>query len=66
METLNELENSIARLSAEDYKKFRDWFMEYEHQKWDVKLEADIKNNKLDAFAKAALQDFNDGKYSIL
>ena len=66
MKTVNELENSITGLSAEDYKKFRDWFWEYEHQTWDAKLEADIKNNKLDALANAALQDFKDGKYSTL
>ena len=66
METLHQLENSIARLSTDDYKKFRDWFWEYEHQKWDAKIETDIANHKLDALVKAALQNFKDGNYSTL
>lgn len=64
METLNELENSIVGLSAEDYKRFRDWFFGYEQQKLDTKIEADVNNNKLDALAKTALQDFRKNVYS--
>lgn len=66
METLNELENSIIRLSAEEYKKFRDWFWEYEQERWDAKIEKDIEDKKLDTLANAALKNFKDGKYSTL
>lgn len=66
METLHQLENSIAGLSPDDYQKFRDWFWEHEQQKWDVQIESDIKDNKLEAFANAALQDYKDGRYSSL
>ena len=66
MEALHELENSIAGLSADNYKKFRDWFWEYEQQKWDAKIEADLVDKKLDIFANAALQNFKEGKFSKL
>ena len=66
METLQELENSVAALSTSDYKKFRDWFWKQENQKWDAKIESDIKDNKLEALAGKALQDFKDGRHSNL
>ena len=66
MQTLHELENLVARLSADDFVKFRNWFLEYEQAKWDARIEEDIKNNKLDVFADKALQDFRNGKHSTL
>ncbi len=58
METLHELENSVAGLSSDDYKKFRDWFWEHEQQKWDAQIEKNIAENKLDSLVNKALQDY--------
>ena len=35
MTHLSEIENSIAKLHGDDFIKFREWFWEYENEKWD-------------------------------
>ena len=66
MAELLEIENAVAKLSPLDFKQFREWFSEYENQKWDKQIEADINSNKLLSLSEQAIEDFNGGKFTKL
>ncbi|MFM2326511.1 MAG: hypothetical protein RIR31_713 [Bacteroidota bacterium] len=66
MKTLSEIEQSVAKLQENDFAKFRQWFWEYENEKWDNRIEKDIADKKLDTLASKALSDYNTGKFKSL
>lgn len=66
MQKLTELEDSISKLSDNEYSEFRQWFWEFENERWDAEIKKDIASKKLDAFAEQAIQDFKQGKYKPL
>lgn len=66
MEKLSQLETSVSELSNDEYSQFRQWFWQHENERWDEQLEKDIEDNKLNSFAKQALEDFKQGKYKSL
>jgi hypothetical protein len=66
MDNLLKLEDSVTKLSMVDFKQFREWFFEYENEKWDNAIASDIESNKLASLAKQAIQDFKDGKFAKL
>jgi hypothetical protein len=57
-----ELEHSVAQLPEGDFAKFRNWFWEYENEKWDARIEKEITENKLEEMAEKAIADFKSGK----
>lgn len=63
---LTELENSVLQLSVSEYERFREWFWEYENERWDKKIEKDISEKKLEVLANTALKDFKEGNYKVL
>lgn len=64
--TLNELENAVAGLSAEDLARFRAWFVEFDSAAWDRQLEQDVAAGKLDSLADEALREHKSGDTSEL
>jgi hypothetical protein len=62
MKDLEELEQRIQNLPAEDLAKFRDWFMEFDQRLWDRQIEADSKAGKLHGLISEALADYKAGK----
>ena len=66
MKNLSEIEQSVAKLQENDFAKFRQWFWEYENEKWDKRIEQDIADKKLDTLASKALSDYNTGKFKSL
>ena len=66
MKNLSEIEQSVTQLPEGDFAKFRQWFWEYENEKWDARIDKDIAGKKLDALAQKALSDYNTGKYKTL
>lgn len=64
--TLNDLENAVTSLSADELARFRAWFMEYDAEAWDRQIEDDVKNGKLDALADEALRAHRAGKTTEL
>ncbi|MGF2412170.1 hypothetical protein [Ferruginibacter sp.] len=66
MKNLSEIEQTVSQLPDDDFAKFRQWFWEYETEKWDARIEKDIAHKKLDGLANKALDDFNNGKYKSL
>jgi hypothetical protein len=54
MTRLEELEKAVATLPAEEYGKFRHWFLECDEEKWDRQIEADSNSGKLDFLMREA------------
>lgn len=55
MSSLQHIESQIIALPEPDLRKFRSWFDEFDAQRWDHSLSADINNGKLDSQAAEAL-----------
>ena len=64
--TLNDLENAVTGLSSDELARFRAWFVEFDSDAWDRRLEEDVKSGKLDALAEEALQAHRAGKTTEL
>jgi len=64
MKRLKKLEQEVESLSPEEAAEFRSWFFEYDWEKWDEELEADVKAGKLDALAGEAKRDYEAGRTS--
>jgi len=62
MTTVQIVENEIEKLSAAELSEFRLWFAEYDSDAWDIQIESDAANGKLDAFAKEAIDEYKSGK----
>ena len=61
MTRIEEIENAVASLPVEEYRQFREWFLERDWTQWDKQIEADSKSGKLDFLVKEALEEKNQG-----
>ena len=61
MSEVEQLENRIANLSADDLARFRSWFLEFDAQRWDRQIEADSNAGKLDRLVEESLADYKSG-----
>jgi hypothetical protein len=57
MSKVEELEEEVRELSAEELATFGQWFQAFDTEAWDRQLEADALAGKLDAFAEEAPKD---------
>lgn len=62
MTELEQLEQEVQSLSQSDFEKFRDWFMKFEWEKWDERIEKDLKSGRLDQLISEAKAEFKAGK----
>jgi len=60
--TLETLEKAIAELSPDELAQFREWFAEFDNDRWDAQIESDAGAGKLDDFANEALAEYHAGK----
>ncbi|MFY9734272.1 MAG: hypothetical protein WAU59_01155 [Rhodoplanes sp.] len=62
MTKLEDIENAVASLAADELEKFRAWFEAFDSAQFDEKIDRDAANGKLDRMADQALADFRDGR----
>ncbi|MEH6691474.1 MAG: hypothetical protein V7774_09845 [Pseudorhizobium pelagicum] len=62
MTRLEQIENSVAELGAEELAIFAAWFEQFQAERWDKDIEADSSAGKLDDLAGEALLEFRDAK----
>ena len=60
--TLQEIENSITKMTAEELARFRAWFQEFDANKFDARIAADANAGRLDELAAAALREHENGE----
>ncbi len=48
MSTVQEIEDAVRQLTAEQRTAFRAWFAEFDAQEWDRQIESDSAAGKLD------------------
>ena len=64
--SLKELELVVARLAADEFALFSQWFDEFRAQQWDRQIEADILAGKLDLASQRADDDFESDRCTMI
>jgi hypothetical protein len=59
---IEEIKNAVVSLPADEYRQFRDWFLERDWAQWDKQIQADSESGKLDFLVKEAMDEKNRGK----
>jgi hypothetical protein len=62
MTTIDEIENAVRALSADQLAKFRAWFEEFDAARFDEKIARDAGAGRLDQLADRALADRRAGR----
>jgi hypothetical protein len=61
MTRIEEIENVIASLPEDEYRQFREWFLERDWAQWDKQIQADSESGKLDFLVKEAMEEKDRG-----
>ncbi|AGX86705.1 hypothetical protein [Candidatus Symbiobacter mobilis] len=56
------IEQNIAKLDEASFAELRNWFIEFDHARWEKKIEADSNAGKLDFLIHAAIGEHQAGK----
>jgi len=62
MTNIQLIEDQIQRLDDQSFATLRDWFVEYEHERWDRQITTDSEVGKLDLLADEALAEHRAGR----
>jgi hypothetical protein len=62
MDTVEEIEAAVARLSTSELAAFRRWYTEFDAELWDRQLDADVAAGRLDWLVEETLRDRDDGR----
>ena len=55
MSTLQEVETAISKFTLNDLIEFRNWYDNFDSQKWDNQFENDVKSGKLENLGKISI-----------
>jgi hypothetical protein len=66
MTKVEALERAVTSLTTEEYREFRQWFLERDWAQWDQQIEEDSKAGKLDFLIREALEAKQQGKLQEL
>ena len=66
MNTVQEIQEAVRQLSADDLAAFRLWFAGFDAVLWDQQFEADVAAGRLDRLAEETLQDLREGRCTDL
>ena len=45
---IDEIKNAVNALQPQEYRQFRDWFLERDWVEWDAQIQTDSESGKLD------------------
>jgi hypothetical protein len=66
MSRLETIEGEVQQLSADELKRFREWFCQFDADAWDRQFEADVHAGRLDKLAEKAIRDDDAGRTTEL
>jgi hypothetical protein len=61
MSRVEQVESQIQGMSLEELRQFREWFAQFDAERWERQMEEDARAGKLDALASQALRDHRNG-----
>ena len=64
--SLQELEETVTRLSETELVTFSKWFDEFMAEQWDRRFEEDVRAGRLDAVGRQADEHFEAGRCTPL
>jgi hypothetical protein len=59
---LSIIKSAVVSLPVDEYRQFRDWFLERDWAQWDKQIQADSESGKLDFLVKEAMDEKSRGK----
>ena len=62
MNEVEALEARIRDLPPQDFASLREWFQQFENERWDQQIAADYKAGKLNHLIERARAEFAQGK----
>jgi hypothetical protein len=66
MATVDDIKVAITQLSPEALHELRVWYEQFDAQRWDEEIAADIAAGRLDQFAEEAIRAFHSGETTAL
>ncbi len=66
MSRVEQIEGDVRSLTPDELKIFRDWFLRFDQDAWDAKIEADVRNGRLKSLAERAIRDHESGRSTAL
>jgi hypothetical protein len=66
MGNLQEIEQAIGQLSADELSTFRAWFAEFDAEVWDRQFEEDVASGRLNSLAERAMKHLREGSCTNL
>lgn len=66
MSRLENIESELKQLSAEELKRFREWFFRFDADAWDLQVDGDVRDGKLTKLAEKAIRDHRSGRSTEL
>jgi hypothetical protein len=66
MKSIEEIESAIKSLPPEDLTRFRKWYDEFETDRWDRKIEEDVRAGRLEKPSDQAVKDLHEGRCTEL
>ncbi len=66
MTKVESIEREIRGFSDEELASFRQWFAEFDGVVWDVQIERDAREGKLDPLIDEAIKDHKSGNTTEL
>lgn len=66
MTKVEKLEKEIRELDQAELIAFREWFHEFESEKWDRQIEEDVRSGRLDKLAEKSIDAHRAGRSTKL
>ena len=66
MSNLQEIERAVSQLSSDELLVFRNWFAEFDAERWDRQFEEDVATGRLNTLAEKALNHLREGRCTDL
>jgi hypothetical protein len=62
MTKVEDIEKAVSALPPKEFERFREWFESFEAERFDARIDEDARAGRLDALARAALDDLKAGR----
>jgi len=64
--SVKDIESAIAQLPRAELEEFKAWFEEFLAEAWDIQIEKDAQEGRLDTFLQQVEREFEAGEYKPL